>query len=237
MKRKCKCGCGKEPKESDYCRRHNPSSGFQKGHKSYINEDIIIKLRIKSEENWRNEEVRKKRIEGIKKSQDIRKNKMKIIMTKWWNENKNTEKGLKMIEKLDRDKKDKTYEEIYGNEKSEDIKIKISNSCKGRVFSEMSRKKLRESAIKRVERQKFNGLPLIPCIGKNELQFLNILENNLGYKILRQYSVEGYFLDGYIPELNLAIEVDEDYHKKQIEKDIKRENIIKDKLNCEFIRI
>ena len=61
------------------------------------------------------------------------------------------------------------------------------------------------------------------------------------YKILRQYKTCGYFVDGYIPELNLAIEVDEQQHLdldgnlKQI--DVNRENLIKNKLGCKFVRI
>ena len=74
-----------------------------------------------------------------------------------------------------------------------------------------------------------------PRIGKNETQILNILEEQLGYNILRQYEINGYFLDGYIPELNLVIEVDE--RPKINERDIRRENEIKNELNCEFLRI
>lgn len=74
-----------------------------------------------------------------------------------------------------------------------------------------------------------------PNIGKDETQILDELELSLGYKIERQYSVCGYFTDGYIPELNLVIEIDE--HPKIKERDIRRQNEIKSKLNCSFIRI
>ena len=42
-----------------------------------------------------------------------------------------------------------------------------------------------------------------------------IRNNKLGYKFLRQYSVEGYVLDFYCPEKRLAIEIDGGYHKNQ----------------------
>jgi len=78
---------------------------------------------------------------------------------------------------------------------------------------------------------------LFPSIGHNEKQILDNLEKKLGYKILRQYLIEGYWLDGYIPELNLAIEIDEHYHKKYEERDLIRQEIIENKLGCKFIRI
>jgi len=78
-------------------------------------------------------------------------------------------------------------------------------------------------------------------IGKNETKLLNKLEKLFKLKIQRQYSINGYWLDGYIPELNLAIEIDECYHYNEHgvlhKKDIERENNIKKKLNCKFLRI
>jgi len=235
---KCKCGCRKETNGGNYCRGHNPNSGFRRGHPSYANLETLKKLKRKSKENWKNKEIRKKRIKGLKKSQTIeKKNKMKIIMTEWWKQNKNTPQIIKRNQKIRKVRKGKTYEEIYGEEKANNIVRKISKSCENREFTDICRKKLREMAIKRIEKQKFDGLPLIPCIGKNEKQILDNLEKEIGYKIIRQYKVCGYFLDGYCKELNLATEVDESYHKKQKEKDIERENIVKKELNCEFIRI
>jgi len=98
---------------------------------------------------------------------------------------------------------------------------------------------LRISTIKRIEKQKFNGLPMMPCVGKYETLILDNLEHCIGYPILRQHRVAGYFLDGYCPMLNLAIEVDEKYHKKVTEmKRMKiRENNIKDELGCSFLRV
>jgi hypothetical protein len=72
-------------------------------------------------------------------------------------------------------------------------------------------------------------------IGQNEREILDELEQKLDYKIIRQYRVGVYRIDGYIPELNLAIEVDE--IPKIKDKDINRQRIIEEKLNCKFIRI
>ena len=107
----------------------------------------------------------------------------------------------------------------------------------GRKLTEEHKQKLREATLKRIENQRCNGQPLKPAIGKNEIQILNNVEQNIGYKIIRQHRVNGYFLDGYCKELNLAIEVDEKWHKKRKEEDTIRENNIKNELNCDFLRL
>lgn len=126
---------------------------------------------------------------------------------------------------------------------SDEHRRKMSRAAKGsqnwkkRInykHSEETKKKMRLAAIKYIEK-KCGGCR--PNLGNNEKQILDELEIKLGYRIIRQYKVGGYYLDGYIPEINLAIEVDEKYHKKRIEKDVGREEFIKAKLGCEFLRI
>jgi very-short-patch-repair endonuclease len=98
--------------------------------------------------------------------------------------------------------------------------------------SEATKEKMRISAFEYAK--KICDI-ICPRIGHNEKQILDRLEIELRYKIKRQYEVEGYFLDGYIPELNIAIEVDE--RPKNTEKDLTRQKIIEQKLNCKFMRI
>lgn len=78
-----------------------------------------------------------------------------------------------------------------------------------------------------------------PRIGKFEKPVLDFLESYFGFSIIRQYEIGGYFLDGYCPIMNLAIEIDESHHKKMkyLIKDIKREEIICKTLNCSFLRV
>lgn len=143
--------------------------------------------------------------------------------------------------------KNKKYEDIYGIKKAPEQRLKRSLAHLGKKKDYMSRKqkgnnniskrpevqeKMRISAQKRIIKN--YG---IPRIGKNEIRILDELELSFNYKILRQYSIIGYWLDGYIPELNLAIEVDERYHNEQTNKDNKREQNIINKLNCDFVRI
>lgn len=75
--------------------------------------------------------------------------------------------------------------------------------------------------------------------GKNEKKILDELEKLFRYKIIRQYSIIGYLLDGYIKQLNLAIEIDEFHHlnKYEYNKDIERQNRIENELDCKFLRI
>ena len=120
---------------------------------------------------------------------------------------------------------------------SEKTRIKLSLAHKGKKLTSFTKEKMRKSTIKNIEKKKCNGEPLTPNIGKNETLYLDKIEAHFGLKIIRQYPIGGYFLDGYCSSLNLAIEIDEPYHLNQIEKDKKREGIIKEKLNCKFVRI
>lgn len=85
------------------------------------------------------------------------------------------------------------------------------------------------------------GNGISPRIGKQEKQILDILEKKYQFKIQRQFHVIGFFLDGYIPELNLAIEVDEFHHfnidGNLYSYDIKRQKEIQEELGCKFLRI
>jgi len=121
---------------------------------------------------------------------------------------------------------------------SEEIKTKMKLERKGIYgrnnfkFSKESKKKMR---ISRVEYIKKTCGFLHPNIGHNEKKILDKLEEELNYKIIRQYKVCGYFVDGYIKELNSVVEVDE--RPKNKERDIERQKIIEDELNCKFLRI
>lgn len=64
----------------------------------------------------------------------------------------------------------------------------------------------------------------------------NIVENLFSdYEIIPQYKILNYFIDWYIPELNIAIEFDEKYHENK-KGDNTRQKEIEKELNCKFIR-
>lgn len=130
---------------------------------------------------------------------------------------------------------------------SEEHKRKISEANKGRQVNEETRRNMtgkhhseetkEKLRIARFKYAKKIGNFIFTHIGHNEKRILDELENELGHRIIRQYECGGYHLDGYIPEINLAIEIDEKYHENKKEKDIKREEFIKQKLGCKFLRI
>lgn len=101
-------------------------------------------------------------------------------------------------------------------------------------MTDKTRAKQRVIRFKKIKEQK--GLAM-PCIGNNENEILTQIEFEFGVKLERQYQVSGYFLDGYSKKLNIAFEVDERGHKYNKEKDDYRERMIRQELNCEFIRI
>jgi hypothetical protein len=172
--------------------------------------------------------VKKKKSEALKISQNKPEVKLKIG---------NVHRG-KIISKETRMKKSLAAKKYAAKHPEVAQRVNPNN------FSEKTiqqwKKNLRIGAIKRIERQKFNGYPLKICVGKNEKLILDNIEKVLNYKIERQYPIIGYFIDGYIPELKIAFEIDEYYHCKNNnlrQKDIQRQQEIEKELNCQFIRI
>lgn len=75
---------------------------------------------------------------------------------------------------------------------------------------------------------------------RKEIEFLQLLEgvlSPLGLTLERQYIVNGYRLDGYVPEMNLAIEYDEGQHDFHQEDDYQREQDIHREIGCTFVRV
>ncbi|MGL4801979.1 MAG: hypothetical protein ACRC18_06910 [Cetobacterium sp.] len=70
------------------------------------------------------------------------------------------------------------------------------------------------------------------------LDSLSIIINEFNLSIIRQYKVLSYRIDGYIPELNIAIEYDENGHKSySYENHELRQLEIEKELGCKFIRV
>ena len=94
----------------------------------------------------------------------------------------------------------------------------------------------RNSFIQNIEDQKGSYRVRL---GKNETLILDSISEILNIKIERSYRAIGYYLDGYIPELNIALEIDELHHTNAcyIESDKIRQIAIENHLKCTFIRI
>ena len=114
------------------------------------------------------------------------------------------------------------------------IKMRKPRSLEGKENIRMATLRIIQEHIK-------NGMPITPMSGRHEKQILDHMEQMLNVKIQRQYFCGGYWLDGYCPERNLVIEVDEGHHYdesgKLKQRDIERQNYIQQKLKCNFIRI
>jgi len=128
---------------------------------------------------------------------------------------------------------------MKGKRHTEEAKRLIREKRATQIITDEAREKLRYAAIANIEKYKYNGGKIQIRLGKYEKQILDNLEICFNYKILRQYEVVGFFLDGYCPLLNLAIEIDEPFHKKEKQSinDVYREERIKEKLGCQFLRL
>lgn len=71
-----------------------------------------------------------------------------------------------------------------------------------------------------------------------KLVWLHLRKKQLGYRFLRQYSVDYYVIDFYCPKLKLAVEIDGDVHNQpdQKEYDAKRQKYL-ESFGITFIRI
>ena len=74
-----------------------------------------------------------------------------------------------------------------------------------------------------------------------EIEFGEKLENVLfpmHIKMIKQYFIGNYYIDFYFPEFNLAVEYDENGHQDyDFNKEIIREEYIKEKLGCDVLRL
>lgn len=76
--------------------------------------------------------------------------------------------------------------------------------------------------------------------GKNDTDYFYPYIKSIFPSIVRGLPVHRYFVDYYIPELNVVIEYDEKHHYPKGElrqKDVKRQKEIERRLRCKFVRI
>lgn len=83
---------------------------------------------------------------------------------------------------------------------------------------------------------KYKGLARVPNRLQEEAS-LKTIEQLLGVKLIRQYKVLNYRLDGYDPDTNTAYEIDEPEHRSKTKQDNIRQSKIENVLGCKFVRI
>ena len=71
-----------------------------------------------------------------------------------------------------------------------------------------------------------------------QIVWTHLRRKQLGYRFLRQYSVDHFVVDFYCPKLKLAVEIDGEYHNSDSQKkyDKNREKYL-EKFGITFVRI
>ena len=84
---------------------------------------------------------------------------------------------------------------------------------------------------------KYQGIRV--SLGARERDCLATIEQVLNIKLLRQYAVGNYRIDGYDPLTKTAYEIDEDQHLslKHSQADDERQIYIQTHLGCKFVRV
>lgn len=127
---------------------------------------------------------------------------------------------------------------MRGKTHSEDTIRKLSLAKIGKKMPELFR---RQCVDRYIKRKLDTGKCVFPCYNEVGCQYFDWLNKWMGWNGQHATSggekiVLGYFLDYYEPTQNIVIEWDEKHHKYIKEKDIKRQKLIKDYLQCRFFR-
>lgn len=116
-------------------------------------------------------------------------------------------------------------------------KYGVDNPTKLKYFSEKAMSTM-------IEKYGEIWINYAPKYNPNSIYYLDLLSEKLGLPI--QHALNGgekkfirYWVDGYIEKYNICIEWDEKHHNsvRQIEKDLKKDNFLKEKFNCKIFRI
>lgn len=126
----------------------------------------------------------------------------------------------------------------------EKIKYKSQNTnggpqiCTYISFNALKKIIVRSKTLVRTQLAKHFGIDIVhsyACTKEQENKVL-IMTVFHGEEMVPEYFVDGYRIDLYFPKYALAIECDEPYHQNQSLKDAVREDYIRAKLGCTFIR-
>ena len=160
---------------------------------SFQSEELLEKSRLTSLKNWGTDHPMESN-----KVKEIHKQSM---LFKYGVENSSQLESTK-------EKKKETARKHFGTDH-------FSKTIEGRAIC-------REAAINFIETQRLNGESLMPRIGYNERPCILELKKHSKFLIDTEYKILGCFPDGYIKELNLIIEFDEQHHKYTYQKKIDR---------------
>lgn len=197
----------------------------------------------------------------------IKKYGLEIALEKWKNKSKNSSdlmKGVKnpmygksvydvWVERFGVDEaeikrqtwKDNISDKVKEFSKTQEYRSKMSESLKGRVFTDEHKKNLRLSTIEYINKKLIlSGGKIVPhfnifaCKLFDDIALLT--NTNIQHALNGgEYFIAdlGYWVDGFDKENNIVYEYYEKEHQKKTQKDTQREFEIKEKLNCKFIII
>lgn len=188
------------------------------------------------------EEHKKTLSEGLKNNPDARKKISEFHKKKW------KDPEYKKLQSKSRSGKipwNKGLTGIFSKEALEKIG-KSGLLHKGKIVSKETRLKQRISAIKRMEKQL--GHQVSPNFNTNACFLIDEYGKQHGYNFKHAmnggehyFKKLGYWVDGYDPEKNVVIEIDESHHFNAqgnlSEKDVRRQKEIEEYYGCTFIRI
>ena len=127
-----------------------------------------------------------------------------------------------------------------GQKCSEIHKIRVGLSNKGKIISSTSKLKMREAAIRRMNRL---GITQYRNYNPNACRYFDSISKEKGWNLQHaknggEVQVCGYFLDAYDKDKNIVVEYDEVSHNRPSvkQKDILRQNEIIEFLRCDFYR-
>ncbi|MCK9446133.1 hypothetical protein M0Q50_04485 [bacterium] len=192
-------------------------------------------------ERYKNTCLEKYGVENISQSEDIKDKKRKTCLSNYGVEYPGQSIELK-------EKSKKTCLEKYGVEYpwlNKEIKDKVYNTMLNRYGVKIPSKNTEiMNKIIKTQIEKYGELwkNHIPRYNPKSIIYLDMISEELN--IIIKHALNGgeekfgkYWVDGYIKEHNICIEWDEKEHKNNRQNDIMREDYIKNKYKCSFIRI
>lgn len=232
-----RCDCGREfQKSSSLCSHARFCSEYKKINKSstYLKDNLYVCECGKSYENYQSFNAHLSHCDIHHKvlGTERKLRPSELYHTRNW-ENK-TEEQIKEIY----DKAGKTYSERIQ-------KGEVIPSFLGKTHSKESRQKQRESTIRYI--QNLKNTSNIARYNPKQIAYIEGLNRKYGWNLQHaenggEFSIIGYFLDGYDKELNIVFEYDEKRHYKDwkcnilTDKDVQRQANIINELHCRFFR-
>ena len=135
-------------------------------------------------------------ISFIQKQKPWENVKRKLLGTSW-------NKGLSKNNNLSLQKQSKSLKNRYKDK---------SGTFTGKSHTYNTRRKMRMSALKRIEEQLEDGQSIYPRVGILEKICITELQKLISYNILKNRRIDGFFPDGFISELKMVIEFNENWH-------------------------